>query len=124
MKVHFINVVAVLAAVFIGIGLFVGEVPWLGLAGSVIGFSIAEIIRGNKVKKGEIVDAPNDERVTTNIRRFEVTMFALSYGVLFLYAFIARYAADTNTIRTDYVLIYIVAVFFIWLIGISIVKKR
>lgn len=124
MKGHFISVVVGLSVVFIVIGLLVGNIPWVALVGSIIGFSIAELVRNRKINKDEMVEASNDERIANNLQQFMGGALFLSFGVLFLYLIIAKYVSDISVVHIDYLIMYVVVTFFVVITGGSIVKKR
>ena len=124
MKAHFISVVAGLSIVFIFTGLVIGSIPWGVLTASIFGFSIAEFLRYRSLKKGEVVDAPNDDRVSNNTKHFAAVALFLSQFLLFIYLVIAKYASGLNNVNIDYLIIYVVATFFILLTGGTIVERR
>ncbi|WP_347860937.1 hypothetical protein U0355_09535 [Salimicrobium sp. PL1-032A] len=124
MKAHFISVVTGLSIVFIFTGLVIGSIPWGVLTASIFGFSIAELLRYRRLKKGEEVDAPNDDRVLHNLKHFAAVTLFLSQFLLFIYLVIAKYASGLNNVNVDYLIIYVVAIFFILLTGGTIVERR
>ncbi|MCA1012795.1 hypothetical protein [Halobacillus halophilus] len=124
MKGHFISAVAALSVAFVGAGLLMGSIPWVGLAAAIIGFSISELIRSRKRNQGEVVEAPNDERVSNNVKQFAAYVLLLAHLLLFGYLVVAKYVTGISLIRIDYLIIYVVVTFFILITGGAIVERK
>ncbi|MGP4068456.1 hypothetical protein [Halobacillus sp. B29] len=82
MKGHILYVVISLSVVFITFGLLIGQIPWVGLAASIIGFSLAEFTRQRKRNRGESEAGSNDKRTANHLNQFSVIVMMVSFRMI------------------------------------------
>ncbi|SFG38835.1 hypothetical protein SAMN05216353_13925 [Halobacillus alkaliphilus] len=122
MKGHILYVVISLSVVFIALGLLIGQIPWVGLAASIIGFSIAELTRHRKINGGE-TDS-NDNRTANHLNQFAGIVLLISFSLLFLFLVSAKYGFNVETMNINYLMIYVIVTFFTLITGGAIIRRR
>lgn len=87
-----------------------------------LGWLASELFR-HKSKKDD-TNLVNDDRLKLNIRTFLLGILFFSNFILLLVLFVLRYFLGFHHLVIDYILIYLIAVFFISIIGGQYVLKR
>lgn len=123
MQVNFLTNIISSVVGFGIVYLITGQIQWGIIVGLLIGIGSAKWLRVKKQESSDEVEY--DERVNINIKQASLQTFSISNLLLFVYLLFSEQILNEYTIKTGYLLIYLIITFILsyYLIPIIVKKK-